>query len=94
MSCGIDTKSNTASLRCLPWIWHYRSGFSVFTIPSSWLKGVLSTTVSWYGSSFLTPVICLFFGNSVDVRFSVAPELIIAIAVTLDNLLLLLITGS
>ena len=85
MSCDIDTKSNTACFRSLPWIWHFRGGVSVFTILSSWLKGVPSTTVSWYGSSFFTPGIQFYLANSVDMKFLVALELIITIAVTPDN---------
>ena len=84
-SCGIDTKSNIACPRSLPWIWHLRGGVFVFTILSSWLKGVPSTTVSWYGSSFFTLGIQFFLANSLDIKFLIAPELIIAIAVTPDN---------
>ena len=88
--CGIDTKSNTACPRSFFWIWHLRGGVFVFTILSSWLKGVPSTTVSWYESSFFTSRIQFFFANSVDMKFPVTPELIIAIAITPDNCTLIL----
>ena len=84
-SCGIDTKSNVMRPRSFPWIWLIKGSVSSFTIPSSWFKGVPSTTVSWYSLSFGNPGILWFIANFLDMKFLVALELIIASAVTPAN---------
>ena len=88
-SCGIDTKSNVMRPRFFPWIWLIKGNVSSLTIPSSWFKGVPSTTVSWYDLSFGNPRILWFVANFLDMKFLVAPESIIASAVTPANWILI-----